>query len=148
MGVSAVQLDPASLQSAFRQAQLALKTAEIFGKDSPVFYWQLGADRLLAELGDSPVLKDMVWSSLGPLLAPTDTNRELLRTLRAFLDCGGNKEKAARSLFIHRTTLLYRLRKIGRLLGRDLRDPSVRLDLQLALRAMDITGGSWREDRR
>ncbi len=138
VGVSRLRSSLMELSSAFREAQVALQAAERLDREAPVFYGKLGAERLLAEAASSPALREMVTASLGPLLAPTDANRELLRTLRVFLDSGGNKEKAARELFVHRTTLLYRLRKISKLLGKDIEEPSTRLDLQIAVRALDL----------
>ena len=49
-----------------------------------------------------------------PLLSAYDKNHqsELIKTLRVFLKCNGNKTEAASMLQIHRSTLLYRLEKI------------------------------------
>ncbi len=58
---------------------------------------------------------------------------ELLESLRAWLGHHGQYEPAAASLGIHRHTLRYRVRKASSLMGRDLDDPAVRMDLWFAL---------------
>ena len=46
---------------------------------------------------------------------------DYMRTLRCYLDNHCNVVQTARELFIHRSTLLYRLEKIKKLTGLDLR---------------------------
>jgi hypothetical protein len=58
---------------------------------------------------------------------------EFLKTLRVYLAHNGNISDTAAELFIHRTTLQYRLRRIEQLLGRDLESAQTRFELQLAL---------------
>ncbi len=58
---------------------------------------------------------------------------DLRESVRVWLAHHGQFEPAARTLGIHRHTLRYRVRKAAQLLGRDLDDPSVRMDLWFAL---------------
>ncbi|MFP5071081.1 PucR family transcriptional regulator [Pseudonocardia nantongensis] len=52
------------------------------------------------------------------VLAPLhDTGGELLRTLAAYLEGGGNLEGCARALYVHPNTVRYRLRRIAELTG-------------------------------
>jgi len=69
-------------------------------------------------------------------LAAHDAERhsELLPTLEAYLDLGGNAQRTATHLFIHRNTLLYRLKRIEEICQVDLNDPLTRLNLHLALK--------------
>lgn len=62
----------------------------------------------------------------------------LLATLETYLEAGGNGQRAARALHIHRSTLNYRLKRITQLCGVDLADPLVRLNLHLALKAHQL----------
>ena len=48
-----------------------------------------------------------------------DAGRELVRCLRAYLLAGGNIARAARELYVHRNTLIYRIGKLSRVLGID-----------------------------
>lgn len=54
-------------------------------------------------------------------------------TLKVFLDCFNNISKASKILVVHRNTLLYRISKIEDILGRSLSEPSVCIELHLAL---------------
>jgi DNA-binding PucR family transcriptional regulator len=57
-----------------------------------------------------------------------------VETLEAYLDRAGDAQAAAAALFVHRTTLYHRLRRIERIAGVDLRDGDDRLLLHMALR--------------
>ena len=57
---------------------------------------------------------------------------ELSETLNTFLQCSGSYKKTSDTLFIHRTTLMYRLDRITELTGIDLEDQSTRLHLSLS----------------
>jgi DNA-binding PucR family transcriptional regulator len=95
------------------------------------------AQRLLEELARSPDLapfRELVW----PLVEHDRERRsDLVRTLRAYFAAGGNASEAADRMFLHRNSLLYRLERIRKLTGLDLRDPGVALALQLGLLALE-----------
>ena len=65
---------------------------------------------------------------------------ELLRTLDAYIACGGSPLDTAQRLHAHRNTVLYRLDRIAELLGVDVRHPEQRLLFHLALRAGEVLG--------
>jgi hypothetical protein len=62
---------------------------------------------------------------------------EYMRTLRTYLDLHLNAVATAKALFIHRSTLLYRLDKIKALLESDLTDPEELLYLSISFRLLD-----------
>ncbi|MEV7283445.1 helix-turn-helix domain-containing protein [Streptomyces sp. NPDC093252] len=96
---------------------------------------ELGVARLLATWQESEVTRAFAESALAPLRGPEHT--ALLATLRVFLESGGSVTSAAQTLGVHRNTVGARLRQVRELLGVDLDDPSRRLALQLACRALD-----------
>lgn len=59
-------------------------------------------------------------------------NSNLSPTLETYLDLERNVVQTAKSLFIHRSTLFYRLDRISQLTGLDLENPKTRLYLQLS----------------
>jgi purine catabolism regulator len=63
------------------------------------------------------------------------TNGDLVRTLDAYLEHGGALAEAAAALTVHRNTLLYRIGRIEEITGMDLKDPTQRLNLHVALKA-------------
>jgi DNA-binding PucR family transcriptional regulator len=79
---------------------------------------------------------------LGDLLAPVgayDAQRgtALLATLRAYVASGFSPTRSAQQLFVHPNTVLYRLRRIRELTGRDPQDPDDLVLLALALKHRD-----------
>ena len=97
----------------------------------------MDAQRLLRELARSPELAP--FAELVRPLAEHDRARrsDLVRTLRAYFAAGSNASEAADRMFLHRNSMLYRLERIGKLTGLDLKDPRVALALQLGLLAIE-----------
>lgn len=80
-------------------------------------------------------------SQLGALLDYDEAHRtELLKTLQEFLYLRNSVEKTAKSLNMSVSGLKYRLAKIERIIGLDLRDYKVSFDLQLALIILQLFG--------
>jgi DNA-binding PucR family transcriptional regulator len=80
------------------------------------------AERLLEELARS---RDLERRSV------------LTRTLRALFAAGGNASEAADRMFLHRNSMLYRLERVRKLTGLDLKDSRVALALQLGLLTLE-----------
>lgn len=95
------------------------------------------ARRLLDRLARSPDLRP--FAELVEPLAVHDRERrsDLIRTLRVYFAAGSNASEAADRLFLHRNSLLYRLDRIQKLTGLNLKDPDARLALHLALLATE-----------
>lgn len=76
---------------------------------------------------------------LAPLahLRPVQRDR-LAETLLAWLQAGGDAGEVAAKLHIHPQTVRYRLRQLHELFGERLRDPDVRLQLEVVLRARQL----------
>ena len=67
-----------------------------------------------------------------------DKGTEYMKTLRIYLDNQCNVMQTSKQLFIHRSTVLYRLDKIKQILGSDLKDPDEILYLMLSFRLLDM----------
>jgi purine catabolism regulator len=67
-----------------------------------------------------------------------DRAGDLLHTLEAYLDAGGNGVLTAETLHIHRSTLNYRLARIEQMLQHDLQDAAVRTNLLVALKLLRL----------
>ena len=61
---------------------------------------------------------------------------EYMETLASYFKNGGNQTPTANDLFIHRSTLMYRLERIQKLIGIDLEDSDTRLFIQIAMRLL------------
>lgn len=62
---------------------------------------------------------------------------DLVRTLRMYFATGANASEAADRLFLHRNSAIYRLERIQKLTGLELKNPDASLALQLGLLAME-----------
>lgn len=130
-GVSAVK-GLRDLAPACREAEFALAAGRLYrSRESVHRYDRLGIARLLyglpAEMRDdflAEVLPGQVLESL---------SAELRETIFAFLEHGQQVADTARSLYIHRNTLLYRLDRVTELTGYDIRKPIQGWTLWVAL---------------
>lgn len=82
----------------------------------------------------------LVANVFGPLLGLDPADRDLLvRTLDAWLECGGSAGRAAGLLYCHRNTVLNRLRRLERLTSRSLSRPRELIEVMLALEAFRLS---------
>lgn len=70
---------------------------------------------------------------------------DLLLTLEAYLDAGGNGVSTAENLHIHRSTLNYRLTRIVQICEVDLQDPLTRMNLQIAIKMLKLFDDDLKE---
>jgi DNA-binding PucR family transcriptional regulator len=95
----------------------------------------MDVETLLRGLADDPGLEPFR-ALIEPLEEHDRTRRsDLVRTLRTYFAAGTNASEAADRLFLHRNSMLYRLERIQKLTGLDLKDDRVALALQLGLLA-------------
>jgi len=103
------------------------------GEPAPAGYDDLGIYALLYEKRDRDQLAAFAERWLGLLR----DHAELTQTLRVLLETGG-PSAAATALYVHISTLKYRLRKIESILGVDLSDPEVCFNLRLAFKIVAV----------
>lgn len=131
-----------SVQQGLDQALAALRRA-LSNDQALLRYRPATADGMLAAVQRVPGLDSLARGVLGSLIE-VDRGRSdaLIATLRAWLDAGGQWEAAANRLQVHRHTLRARIEKCARVLDVDLRDPTVRHELWLALQALPDAQGA------
>jgi purine catabolism regulatory family protein/PucR-like helix-turn-helix protein len=123
-----------------RQAHHALTSAT--ASDRQVVYFDELAASGAVELADPAAATAFAEAMLAPLDAYRDSSGiDLCHTLRVWLDHHGQFDPAAAELGLHRHTLRYRVRKAEQLLGRQLGDVNVRMDMWFALAARDRAAG-------
>ncbi|GAB1516539.1 PucR family transcriptional regulator [Actinophytocola sp. KF-1] len=96
------------------------------------------ADRLPEVLlaGSPEVVPVLVASTVGPILGqPPQLADTLLETLAALLAHDGSPTHAAQALYCHRNTVIYRMKQIESITGRDLADAHDKFELTLGLLA-------------
>lgn len=120
IGVSEPVATLTQLHTAFLHAQQAVDVGLLFREGENVhFYSQLMLERFLAAIPPETA------AHYHRLLFNADTaplfTDEMLDTINMFLDKDLNLSDTARQLYIHRNTLVYRLDKVQRTIGLDLR---------------------------
>jgi sugar diacid utilization regulator len=129
-----------ALDASYRQARAAVRVARALGHAEPVTHWsQLGAYRMIVGLLGDREAGGRVPDSLRHLLACDDA-AALTQTLERYLDLGGDARAAAAELYIHRSSLYGRLRRIEEIAGVDLHSGEDRLELHLGIRLLRLAG--------
>jgi DNA-binding PucR family transcriptional regulator len=109
---------------------------------------QLGLYRILDTGNSRADVEAFVREWLGGLIDYDDSRAaDMVHTLSEFLECGGNYDRTATALFIHRSTLRYRLGRIRKITGFDLADVETRLNVHVATRAWQVLQGQPWEGR-
>ncbi|MGE7590662.1 helix-turn-helix domain-containing protein [Peribacillus sp. NPDC101480] len=127
----------------YQQAVQALNiVSSRFENTGYSLFKDLGSYTILHHLGHSTAIDLFVKSQLGPLIKYSEgKNIDLFNTLHVFLQNNGNVKGTAEELYIHRSSLIYRLERIELLLDAELNDAEVRFNLMMALKLYDMNGG-------
>ena len=128
------------IRTTYLQACRAIEAAKSLGRvDETLRLADLEIYGLLFKAGDNDELQAFAQETLSPLiLYDQQYNADLLRTLEVFLTHQGKLTESARNLYIHVNTLRQRLERIRDVLGIDLDESLVRLNLQLALSIYNV----------
>ncbi|MGZ9583148.1 helix-turn-helix domain-containing protein [Paenibacillus marinisediminis] len=102
-------------------------------------FHQLGSYSVLYHLGDPLAVPLFLNTYLEPLLQHGNgKTRDLFNTLREYLQSNGSIKDTAEQLYIHRSSLKYRLEKIRELLKIDIDNAEQRFNLMLAFKLHDL----------
>lgn len=112
--------DIKEVSKSYKEAKLALDVGKIFfGEKSIIAYSALGIGRLIYQL-PIPLCK-MFIREIFEGKSPDDFDEETLTTINKFFENNLNVSETSRQLYIHRNTLVYRLDKLQKSTGLDLR---------------------------
>jgi purine catabolism regulator len=137
--VSRLVEDIAGLPAAYHQARRATAVGRrITGGGYATWFDELGLHRLIALVPDDAELQQFADDVLGELARDTVEAEDLRTTLQVLLDTNFNVAEAARLQFFHYNTMRYRVGKLERLLGPFTSDPSLRLNVAVALQVLDF----------
>ena len=104
----------------YKEARMALDVGKIFFEERNIIaYSQLGIGRLIYQL-PIPLCK-MFIKEIFDGKSPDDFDEEILSTINKFFENSLNVSETSRQLYIHRNTLVYRLDKLQKSTGLDLR---------------------------
>lgn len=109
------------LAQSFKEAQIAMEVGKVFDTEQPIVsYDHLGIARLIYQLPTT--LCEMFLREVFKQGSIESLDSETLFTIQRFFENNLNVSETSRGLFVHRNTLVYRLEKIKKLTGLDLRE--------------------------
>ncbi len=120
------------VSKSYKEAKMALDVGKIFYAEKKVIaYSTLGIGRLIYQLPVN-LCKIFIEEIFGDNV-PCDLDEETLNTLNKFFENNLNVSETSRQLFVHRNTLVYRIEKIQKSTGLDLRSFDDALTFKIAL---------------
>ncbi len=120
------------LARSYKEAQVALEVGKVFDTEKVVnSYDNLGIGRLIYQLPTT--LCEMFLHEVFKDGSIEFLDRETLMTIQCFFENNLNVSETSRKLFVHRNTLVYRLEKIKKLTGLDLREFDHAITFKVAL---------------
>lgn len=132
IGVGTVVDNVRNLAVSFREAQIALEVGKVFNTDKSIIsYENLGIARLIYHLPTN--LCETFLKEVFKKGSIESLDQETLFTIQKFFENNLNVSETSRKLFVHRNTLVYRLEKIKKLTGLDLREFDHAIIFKIAL---------------
>ena len=109
------------LATSFKEAQIAMEVSKVFDTEKQIIrYDNLGIARLIYQLPTT--VCEMFLREVFKQGSIESMDQETLFTIQRFFENNLNVSETSRGLFVHRNTLVYRLEKIKKLTGLDLRE--------------------------
>ena len=132
VGVGTVATHLRDLAKAYKEAQIAIEVGKVFDTERYIVnYENLGIGRLIYQLPTT--LCEMFLQEVFKKGSLELLDRETLMTIQCFFENNLNVSETSRKLFVHRNTLVYRLEKIRKVTGLDLREFEHAITFKVAL---------------
>jgi carbohydrate diacid regulator len=121
IGIGSVVDSLKDLAGSYKEAQIAIEVGKVFDTEKTIINFEnLGIGRLIYQL---PItMCEMFLSEVFKKNSIDSLDQETLITIQKFFENSLNVSETSRKLFVHRNTLVYRLEKIKKLTGLDLRE--------------------------
>ncbi len=121
------------LSKSYKEAKMALEVGKIFYAEKRVnAYNTLGIGRLIYQLPES-LCRLFIDEIFGDNEVPDDLDEETLNTINKFFENNLNVSETSRQLFVHRNTLVYRIEKLEKSCGLDVRKFDDALTFKIAM---------------
>lgn len=139
VGIGRSYLDMSELYKSQEQAKLIVEHLSKSTTESIIHYDDLGIYRILAHDGLKGELIDFCQDTIMPLIEYDKVyNSELVKTLKQYFKFNGNMKKISENMYMHYNTIVYRVNKMKEITGIDIEKSDNRLNLQIALKILDI----------
>ena len=132
IGIGTVAAHLRELAKSYKEAQIAIEVGKVFDTEKFIInYENLGIGRLIYQLPTT--LCEMFLQEVFKKNPIDALDKETLFTINKFFENNLILSETARKLFVHRNTLVYRLEKIKKLTGLDLREFDDAITFKVAL---------------
>ena len=132
IGIGTIVTGIKELPRSFKESQIALEVGKVFDTEKTIVtYENLGIARLIYQLPTT--LCEMFLKEIFKKGSISGLDHETLFTIQKFFENNLNVSETSRKLFVHRNTLVYRLEKIRKLTGLDLREFDHAVTFKVAL---------------
>ena len=120
IGIGTISDHLRELADSYKEAQTAIDVGKVFDTEKSIInYEKLGIGRLIYQLPTT--LCEIFLGEVFKKNSIDSLDQETLFTINKFFENNLNVSETSRKLFVHRNTLVYRLEKIKKLTGLDLR---------------------------
>jgi carbohydrate diacid regulator len=132
VGIGTIVSNVKELSRSFKEAQMAIEVGKVFDTNETIMsYDNLGIARLIYNLPTT--LCEIFLREVFKRGSIESLDHETLFTIQKFFENNLNVSETSRKLFVHRNTLVYRLEKIKKLTGLDLREFDHAIVFKIAL---------------
>lgn len=122
------------IAKSYQEAKMALEVGDIFyAEENTISYSNLGIGRLIYQIPMS-LCEMFIKEVFGE--RTLDLDEETLNTIQKFFDNNLNISETARQLYIHRNTLVYRLERLEKIIGLDIRKFEDAMTFKIAMMVM------------
>ena len=120
LGIGTVASSIKDIAKSYKEARIALEVGKVFdGEKFIMNYENLGIARLIYQLPTT--LCELFLSEVFKKDSIDSLDQETLYTIQKFFENNLNVSETSRQLYVHRNTLVYRLDKVRKITGLDLR---------------------------
>ena len=120
LGIGSVATNIKDIAKSYKEARIALEVGKVFDGDKYIInYDNLGIARIIYQLPTT--LCELFLSEVFKKDSLDSLDQETLYTIQKFFENNLNVSETSRQLYVHRNTLVYRLDKVRKITGLDLR---------------------------
>jgi len=144
-----------SLPPVYYQTKTALRLGLTMDPERRIYYYEDYSVYQIVEMANRSALQDLSSRNIVHLCHPAlislvmydkKTGGNLTKALYTYLSHERNAAQTAKALYVHRNTMLYKIRKIEEIIGQDLNDPKLRERLLFSYRVLEYMRLYRKED--
>ncbi|KOS69095.1 transcriptional regulator [Lysinibacillus contaminans] len=128
-----------NIQTSYEESLTVIRLAQLHNNRFLYKYKEIGAYKIIMGVQNRTLIESFSQDILGQIYHYDDLhNTDYLSFLRIFLEENGSTSKISERQFIHRNTVLYKIKKIEMLLDMDLSNPFTKTNLYMAFLIEDV----------